>query len=235
MRVRGTCLLAAVLFTLAGCLRCVHPICPPPPELTAPCQGLPDLCRDHVYVYLLHGLDPFDCANLFGVSDYIRYLGFCHVRYGQFYEAGCFRKDICRVRQEDPFARFVVIGFSRGARAAYDLADDLRADGVMLSLLVYLDGKGLMYLRDPRPENVERIVNVRAPGLVWQSPCIDGAANLDVPVWHFSTPTQPSVLDALAQELMMVAATPPAVSLMVLPAPAPAGNPPPVLPPPAGR
>jgi hypothetical protein len=231
MRVRRIWLLAAVLLALSGCLRFIHPICPPEPARTAPCQGLPDLCRDHVYVYLIHGFDPFDCANMVGLRDYVRFLGFCNVRYGQFYEADHFRKDICRVRLEDPAARFVVIGFSRGARAAHDLADDLRADGVAISLMVYLDGKGLMYLRDPRVENIERTVNVRTPGAVWQSPCIEGAENLDVPVWHFSAPTHPSVLDVLAQELMLVAAAPPAVGVLVLPAPGAPVIPPPGLPP----
>jgi hypothetical protein len=207
MRVRGNWLLAAGLVLLSGCLRFVHPICPPEPALTAPCQSLPDLCRDHVYVYFLHGLDPFDCANLVGLRDYVRFLGFCNTAYGQYFDAGHFRKDICKIREADPFARFVVIGFSRGARAAHDMVADLRADGVTISLLVYLDGKGLMYYTDPRLDNVERLVNVRAPGCVWQSPVIDGAENLDVPVWHFASPTYPTVLDALARELLIVAGT----------------------------
>jgi hypothetical protein len=211
MRVRGKWLLVAALVALSGCLRFVRSICPPEPAMTAPCQGLPEFFRDHVHVFLLHGLDPFDCANLVGVRDYVRYLGFCNTHYGQYFDAGHFRKEICQIRQADPFARFVVIGFSRGARAAHDMVHDLQADGVTISLLVYLDGKGLMYYTDPRLENVERTVNVRAPGLVWQSPCIDGAENLDVPVWHFATPTYPRVLEVLAQELTIVATAQPVV------------------------
>jgi hypothetical protein len=234
MRVRRTWLsplavglLAAGLLALPGCLRFVRTICPPEPAQTAPCQGLPDCYRDHVYVFMLHGLDPFDCCNLLGVRDYVRFLGFCNTTYGQYFEACWFRKEICRIREADPYARFVVIGFSRGARAAHDMVNDLRGDGVVVSLLVYLDGKGLMYYTDPRLENVERTVNVRAPGFVWQSPCIDGAVNVNVPVWHFAAPTYPRVLEVLAQELTLVAANPPVVlPPHVIPAPA-APNPPP--------
>lgn len=207
MRVHGKWLsraglLAAALLTCV-CFECKN--CAAEPEPAASEQDGPDGGQHRVYVFMLHGLDPFDFANMHTVRGHVRSLGFCKTTFGQFFDADDFRKEINRIHQAHPNARFAVIGFSRGARAAHDMVNDLRADGVTINLLVYLDGKGLTYISDPRLDNVERTVNVRARGLVLLSPRIEGAENMEVPVWHYSSPTYPGVLKMLTQELTQVA------------------------------
>jgi hypothetical protein len=188
----------------AGCLGFLHAI--KAPEATA-CQSLPAPSRDHIHVFLIHGLDPFDFANLRGVRDYVNALGFQNTHYGQFYDTETFHKDIRRIHQEDEAAHFVVIGFSLGARMARGMVESLQEDGVHVDLLVYLDGKGLMYLSPDLPGNVDRVLSASGPGVIWTAPQLPGAENVVLnDVWHFGVPSHSRTLEALSHELATVGA-----------------------------
>jgi hypothetical protein len=186
----------------AGCLGFLHTI--KAPEKTA-CQDIPAPCREHIHVFLIDGLDPFGLANLRGVRDYVNALGFQNTHYGQFFEAETFRKDIRRIHQEDEAAHFVVIGFSLGARRARGMVESLQDDGVRVDLLVYLDGKGLMYLSPDAPGNVDRVLSASGPGVLWTAPQLPGAENVVLnDVWHFGVPSHSRTLEALSRELATV-------------------------------
>jgi hypothetical protein len=194
----------ALGFTIpsAGCLGFVHAIKAP---AAMPCEDLPASCREHIHVFLIDGLDPFDFANLRGVRDYVNALGFQNTHYGQFFDTETFRKDIRRIHQEDEAAHFVVIGFSMGARLARGMVESLQGDGVHVDLLVYLDGKSLMYVSRDAPGNVDRILSASGPGVVWTAPQLSGAENLVLSdVWHYGVPSHPRTLEALSRELATV-------------------------------
>lgn len=200
--------LAGFLIALPGCLSFVHPVDPPKPELVAPCHVAPDCARDHVHVFLVHGLDPCNCANLTGLRDYIQALGFRKTYYGQLYHWWWFEHELRRVHQEDPDAHFVLIGFSYGASMVRSLAQYAKTEGIQIDLLVYLGGNTLdNNCPYDHPDNVAMLVNILATGCIWNGTTFDGAENIKLPdVWHFGSPTHHVTLQAIARNLAVVAA-----------------------------
>jgi hypothetical protein len=226
-------LVAAGLLSGPGCLSCVHPLDAPPPAVAEPCHLVPQCARDHVFVFLVHGVDPLDCANLEGLRDYVQALGFHKTYYGQLYHAGYFGREIARIHAEDPDARFVLIGFSFGANAVRDLAHSMAAHGINVDLLVYLGGNTLHNTPEDHPGNAGHVINVLAHGSVWNGDTIDQAENINVAnVWHFGSPTHPATVQALTQSLAAVAATVPVVVPVQAPEPETAPTPHPVTQPP---
>jgi hypothetical protein len=159
-------------------------------------------CR--VHVYLLNGLDPLCWGGLDHVADEVRGWGYCHVTYGQCYDARRFREDVAAVHAADPGARVVVVGFSAGATAAQWLAQWAEQDGHPVSLLVYLDGK---YVRRRWPGCVPPpTAAVIAPG-IHQAPELPWAETVRLDGgWHFAAPTHPATLNLLCRRLAEVAA-----------------------------
>jgi hypothetical protein len=193
-----------------GCLSFLNPPEAPMAEVVQPCQELPACCRSHVYIFLIHGLDPLDTANLSGVRDYCHRLGFNQTYYGQLYHVCSFKKEMRRIHEEDPDARFVLIGFSFGANMACSLAQGVKAEGITIDLLVYLGGNTLENTDADRPENAARIINILATGWIWHGAEIDGAENIqESDIWHFGSPTHARTLDTLTQELTRIACSVP--------------------------
>src|SRR6266571_8540722 len=100
------CALALALLCGPGCLSCTHPIDPPQEDCTAHCLAVPDCCKDHVYIFLINGLDPLEYANLRGVRGHLYALGFSQTYYAQLYHGHSIKKEVCRLHEEDPDARF---------------------------------------------------------------------------------------------------------------------------------
>jgi hypothetical protein len=207
-------LAAAVLFLLgpAGCMSFIHPIDRPPPEQLAGCEQLPKPCRQQVYVFFIHGVDPLDFANLGGVRDYVQSLGFIKTYYGQLYHTSYFTDEIRKIHAREPEARFALVGFSFGANQVRNIANTLRDEDISIDLIVYLGGNTLTNTEEDRPANVGRVVNILATGWVWNGTTMDNAENVTYDnVWHFGSPTHPHTLDVLARELTEVAARVPYV------------------------
>lgn len=162
---RGHGLMVAALLTSAsGCLVCLNPVPPVAPEQLVSSCSLPKECRNRVYIFLLQGCDPFDCANLTGVTEHIHDLGFIKTYCGAWIYSGHFEKEICRISKEDPLARFVVIGFDTGAHAALDLALALQPARIPVDLLVYLGGKTPVGSAGSHPDNVVKVLHIRGKG-----------------------------------------------------------------------
>jgi hypothetical protein len=205
-RVLGLWLLAAGLLGGSGCMSFLHPIDGPPADHVTCCKPAPACCRNHVYVFLIHGLDPLDYANLTGVRDYIQAQGFHKTYFGQLYHTFHFEKEIHRIHQEDPGARFVLIGFSFGANMVRYLANSAHDCGIPVDLLVYLGGNTLHNEARDQPENCAYIVNILACGCIWNGVWMDRAENIYEPdVHHFGSPTHPHTLEVLARELAVIA------------------------------
>jgi hypothetical protein len=203
---------AALVFAVTsclpvGCLSYVHRVEKPHREWVAPCECVQKCSRDQVYVFIIHGLDPCDLANLRGVRDFVNQLGFRKTYFGQLYHAGFFESELHRIHHENPCARFVLIGFSYGANAARDIAQSANASDIPIDLLVYLGGNTLTNTPKDQPENVREIVNILAKGCIWNGAEMDRAQNLNVSdVYHFGSPTHPLTLETLARELAVIAA-----------------------------
>jgi hypothetical protein len=213
---------ALLLFGPAGCMSFLHPVDRPAPEQLAGCEQLPKACRQQVYVFFIHGVDPLDYANLSGVRDYVQSLGFIKTYYGQLYHTSYFTDEIRKVHAREPEARFALVGFSFGANMVRNIANAVRDEGIAIDLVVYLGGNTLTNAEEDRPANVQRIVNVLATGWVWNGATMDNAENINYDnVWHFGSPTHPHTLDVLARELTDVAARVPYVERV--PGPAQAG------------
>jgi hypothetical protein len=198
-------LLAAVL-PMSGCLSFCHPVKPAEYDRVATCAAAPQCARDHVHIFLVHGLDPLDFANLEGVRDYICSLGFTKVHYGQFFHSFYYRYVIRKIHKEDPDARFVLIGFSYGACMVRDLANSAREDGVPLDLIVYLGGCVLRNTERTRPDNAIHVINILALGAILNGTTLDNAENVNYKdCFHFGSPSHPYTLETLARELAVVA------------------------------
>ncbi len=195
-----------------GCLSFVHSLDLPPKEQLAVNEALPAPCRNHVHIFLIHGMDPLDLANLAGLTEYIHQLGYIKTHYGQLYHLWEFKKELRRVHKDDPQARFVLIGFSFGANMVRDLANAVKDDGIIIDLLVYLGGNTLENTPETQPEHVLHVVNILAAGCIWNGTTMDRADNRHFTnVWHFGSPTHPQTRELLARELAVVAARVPYV------------------------
>jgi hypothetical protein len=214
----------------------VHPLEADTAKHTAICAALPPGCRDHLYVFIVNGLDPFGWGNLRCLSCYIRSLGY-HTHYSQMYQYRTTLEEIHRVHHEDPQARFVLIGFSGGSYNVVSLINQMRAECINVDLVIYMAGD---YLRDRervRPDNVCRVVNITSHGLVFSGydllfngAEIQGARNMRLCCRHILVPSRCETIDALVEELAataaacpVVAVTPPVVApqQIIVPAPAP--------------
>jgi hypothetical protein len=198
----------------SGCLSHLNPM----PALSvadrSSCQAIRETDRDHVHVFFINGLDPFDKGNLVGLSERVRELGFQHVSFDQMYDEPAIRRQIVQIHRQDSDAKFVLVGFSFGANLVRALTDEVQAEGISIELLVYLGGDTLTNSAAARPANARRILNVTAEGcvwlfagLIWQGEQIDEAENLHLEnVDHFHIPTDERVLQALREGLAEVAA-----------------------------
>jgi hypothetical protein len=213
-------LVAVALLAGSGCLNFCHPLPPVTKEQAAESAALPDGCRNHVYVFLIHGLDPLDAANISGLCDYLHALGYLKVYYGQLYHLWYFQRELARVHKEDPDARFVLIGFSFGANMVREVAQEARAEQCVIDLMVYLGGNTLEDVPYDRPDNVLKFVNILAAGCIWNGADMEGAENLHVTdIFHFGSPTHQQTLEVLRRELPLVAARVPLTARAVEPFP----------------
>ncbi len=180
------------------------------PPVPAALAGAPRTMQDHVYVYIVNGLDPMYWGDLTGLRDHVCRLGFANVQLCQFYDILSIQSDLRRLHRDDPGARFVLVGFSLGANAVHEIAAGVEKDGVMVDLLVLLSGNHpVMPLPRHRPGNVCRVVNVLASGLMKYAGERDYAENIRVEgTRHFSLPMHPTALQALDQGLAAVVQRP---------------------------
>ena len=223
----GACILTA------GCAAAADAVVssPAPPLAGSAPAASPAACqRDHVYVFLVNGLDPFFFCQFNKLPDYVRSLGYSHVSMGQMSSESQFVNDIRRARATDPNARVLLLGFSTGANTVCHMCHTLKDQGCPVDVLVYLGGC-YIYNRDySRPQNVKHIINLRDSGLVTFSggllrgEDVDGTENLKIPglTLHIMTPDNPLTRDTMASALAQMAAS---VPLPDAPVPPPALKP----------
>ena len=205
-------LAALCLATGQGCLSFVHSLDLPPKDQIEQGELIPAPCRNHVHIFLIHGMDPLDLANLNGLTEYIQQLGYIKTHYGQLYHLWEFKKEMRRIHEQDPQARFVLIGFSFGANMVRELANAVKENAILIDLLVYLGGNTLENNQETQPDHVLHVVNILAAGCIWNGTTMDRADNIHhTNVWHFGSPTHPKTRALLAREFAVVAARVPYV------------------------
>jgi hypothetical protein len=199
-----------------GCdLRHLHPIQDPDPRVVDLCNGVPQRVKDHTHVYFVNGIDPFYVGNFNGLARQVQALRFCHCSCGQMHHTGHFRRDIRKVKQADPDARIVLVGYSAGANCVRDLAHELNRDGVPVDLLVYIGGDTVKNGPYSRPENTDRLLNLTGHGLIfggrdlyfWGDE-IDGATNYRQDARHILLPSQAPTVESLLLQLVAVCQRP---------------------------
>jgi hypothetical protein len=211
LRILGPALLAFGLLPVCGCLGFLHPIDSNLLNQSGPCQALSHCCKDHVYIFLINGLDPMNYGNLSGLRDYLNQLGMSRTYYGQLYHVWYFAHEIRRIHQEDGNARFVLVGFSLGVNLADYLARLVEPDGVHIDLMVFLSGNHpVQPMPRGKPENVERVLSLLAGGIMGSRGERHWAENVRLSgSWHFESPTHPTTVSVLAMEMAMLSATVP--------------------------
>jgi pimeloyl-ACP methyl ester carboxylesterase len=98
--------------------------------------------RNDVYTFVLGGTDPFDRGPdrlATGLNEH----GFAKVYTGTRLHADWFAKEARRIIEENPDARFAVVGRRYGATRAAELASTLAREGLPVDALVLIDPDGL--------------------------------------------------------------------------------------------
>ena len=197
--------LSLALVSQVGCLRCCHPVYPPPKEELLPYQDVAQCQKNKVHVFFVHGLDPLDLSNYEGLHDYVQSLGYIKTYYGWTYHAFLFEKELRALHQDEPDARIVLVGFSYGGGLIRDMACSVRAAGIPIDLVVYIDGVEWKGRPLHRPANVARVVNILSSPRSDESMVKEGENHRYDDAWHFGTVTHPQTLRLMARELADVA------------------------------
>ncbi|MCS7159241.1 MAG: hypothetical protein RMJ19_02110, partial [Gemmatales bacterium] len=149
-----------------------------------------------------NGLDLLHYADMPGLAQHLRSLGYCRVYYSELLTANSLVEEIQQVARQDSQARFVLIGYSFGANWARNIAHTLADQGIAIDLLVYLNANTLRNTPYDRPENAQRVINILAWGVLLDGDHLDNAENIEITdAWHFNTPMHPHTLRILEQEL----------------------------------
>jgi hypothetical protein len=161
-----------------------------------------------MYIFLMNGLDPLNYANLTGLRDYLHDQGSIKSYYGQLYHYWWFTSEIRKLAREDPDGRFILVGFSLGANVVHAVAEAVKPDGIHIDLLVFLSSNHpLKRMPKEAPENVGRTVNILTGGLMGSLGELGYAENVRLSrTLHFGSPTHPTTLQTLSQELRAVSA-----------------------------
>jgi hypothetical protein len=168
------------------------------------CNALPRCCKEHVYIFIVNGLDPANIGNLTGLRDHVQQLGFRQTYYGQIFHVPYFKKEIRRIHREDADARFILVGFSVGVNMTNSMAEAVQDEGIRIDALIYLSGNNYVTpLPSRRPANVERVVNILASGPLKYVGERDYAENVRLPdSWHFGSPGSDQTKELVTRELV---------------------------------
>jgi hypothetical protein len=195
---------AAALLTL-GCVTARAPV--------RPVETIEEASREHVYCFVVNGLDPKECGNLPGLADHLRCLGFRNTCYGQVYHWGELLNQVCQVWKEDPEAKIVLVGFSCGAYSVRDIARELNARNIPVALMVYLAADLFRDTPDVWPPNVARIVHIYGDGFFstadtcwFRGTNISRARNIHLNTPHIAIPKHPETIAAVTEEVLALSA-----------------------------
>jgi hypothetical protein len=193
---RPFALVLAALPLLVGCGHIYRVPCDAPPW--RPADTVPDCSKASVHVFLFDCYDPFAAGWLGEVRDHLNDLGFGKTHYGWPHHLKHFQVELGTVNAENPVARFAIIGFGYGAKAARDLAAFADAIGAPVDAVILLEPSGL----DPADE-----VAAAANTFVLRGVDLNDYGPTFVPR-HFQkaeVPTHPTTLELIEREVVLMA------------------------------
>lgn len=189
-----------------------HPLQTCDPAVLKNCETAPSDGKEHVYTFIVNGLDPMQLANLNGMTGYLRRLGFPHTHYEPLLGYRATARKIRSIRESDPDAKIVLVGYSLGTVVVRRLTNALERENVAVDRLVYLGGDFIGNTPSSRPSNVGTVVNIRGHGslfsgydLFWNGADIDNAINVRLDSRHFVLPSRGQTMEILAKELASLA------------------------------
>ncbi len=192
----------------------LHPI-QEPQQLRYPDCYLQNLCpcrKERVHIFGVNGLDPTCRANFNGLCRYFKSQGFENAHFGQLYTSHTFVQKIRQIRQDDPHARLVFLGFSLGCNNVRTLANQFEQEGIRIDLLIYLGGDFIHNSQRSYPDNVCRVLNITAHGsmysggdLFFKGADIDGARNYRLATRHYLIPSRKETVALIMEELLYLA------------------------------
>jgi hypothetical protein len=170
----------------------------------------------HTYVIFVNGVDPVNLGNLYGLCSFVKSYGYPQTYFGQMYHGNYFLAKIRQIHHDDPYARFVLVGFSGGTYVIRNITNTLRSDGIYIDLLVYVGGDMINNTDYSQPDNALRILNVTGYGfclsggnLFFNGDNLDRATNVRIPIYHFGLPSHRDTIQWLLHELDEVPCMPP--------------------------
>ena len=179
------------------------------------CLQLSERELHHTYIFIVNGLDPLFLGKLNKFSASIQAAGFRNVYLLPMRGQSKTEKKICNVRQSDPAAKIVLMGYSWGANEVRSICHNLKKKDIYIDLLVYLGGDMVGNRPYSRPDNALKVLNVNAHGLMilggdlfWNGNDIDGATNVRLGCLHLWIPKNPKALDLVLNEIADVASPP---------------------------
>lgn len=189
-----------------------HPLQKCNAQVEKACETAPADGKEHVHTFIVNGLDPLQLANLNGMTAYLRRLGFSQTHYEPLMSYRATMRQIRAIRQSDPDAKIVLVGYSVGALVVRRLANDLEKENIVVDRLVYLGGDFIDNTQRSRPGNVTTVVNIRGHGspfsgydLFFNGADIDNAVNVRLDSRHFFLPSRGQTMETLASTLASLA------------------------------
>jgi len=189
-----------------------HPLKACDPQVVKSCETAPSDGKEHVYTFVVNGVDPLQLANLNGMTDYLRRLGFGQTHYEPFLGYRATRRQIRAIHQSDPDAKIVLVGYSFGTLVVRRLANDLEKENIVVDRLVHMGGDFIGNTERSRPSNAAKVVNIRGHGVVFfgydlffNGADIDNAQNVRLDRRHFLLPSSGQTMETLASELASLA------------------------------
>ncbi len=189
-----------------------HPLKACDPQVVKSCETAPSDGKEHVYTFVVNGVDPLQLANLNGMTGYVRRLGFSQTHYESLLGYRATRRQIRAIHQSDPDAKIVLVGYSFGTLVVRRLANDLQKENIVVDRLVYMGGDFIGNTERSRPSNAAKVVNIRGHGLVFfgydlffNGADLDNASNLRLDTRHFLLPSREQTMETLASELASLA------------------------------
>jgi hypothetical protein len=133
---------AAALVAGVGCVNCRHKgyqeaLCPPDA-----CE-LPPPVRNQVFLFMMNGNDPLQCADLMMLRDRLCQAGYPMVYYAQRADKDWYYREMRRVAREHPDARLLLLGYGGAARQVVALAYDAARDELPIDSVIFLDPVGV--------------------------------------------------------------------------------------------
>jgi len=132
---------AALAVASAGCTCCRHQAL----DEALAADDAVETCaarRNDVYTFVLGGIDPFDTGSD-TLAAGLAGRGFAKVYTGTRFHAEWFANEAKRLAEENPAARFAVVGRRGGVARAAELAAQLARDGLPIDALVLINPDGL--------------------------------------------------------------------------------------------